>query len=98
MGGFAMEEISRQPASRILKTMWVYLQRRYKVLVLVVILCLAGYLRFYGVTQRGLVDHDEAAYLLEVKSLIAGLQVMAGHQPIGQINISIAHPGHTFLI
>jgi hypothetical protein len=26
MGGFAMEEISRQPAGRILKTMWVYLQ------------------------------------------------------------------------
>ena len=78
--------------------MWVYRLFKNKFLILIVILCLAGYLRFYGITQRGFIDHDEAAYLLESKAITAGLQLMAGHQPIGQISIGTAHPGHTFLI
>ncbi len=73
-------------------------QWRWLVFALVVILCLAGYLRFYGITQRGLIDHDEAAYLLEAKSITAGLQIMAGYQPVDQVSIGTAHPGHTFLI
>ena len=77
--------------------MWTYSQR-YKIIFLFIILCIAGYLRFYGITQRGFIDHDEAAYLLEAKSITAGLQIMAGHQPVDQVSIGTAHPGHTFLI
>lgn len=77
--------------------MWTYSQR-YKIIFLFIILCIAGYLRFYGITQRGFIDHDEAAYLLEAKSITSALQIMAGHQPIGQVSIGTAHPGHTFLI
>lgn len=82
-------------------------------ILLCAILLLAGSLRFYGLTQRGIFDYDEAWYLLESKSLYdaagfvydAATGDRSGDQTLrdylkerGNVPITSFKPGHTLLV
>lgn len=88
-------------------------EQRATAIVLALILVLAAGLRFYGLTERGIFDYDEAWYLLEAKSLYdAGEYMLAkisgdelGNVALkdylkvrGDTPITSFKPGHTVLV
>lgn len=54
------------------------MKQQNKIIFLVGILCLGIFLRFHGLSQRGLIDHDEGYYHEMVKTLHAGMRYIAG--------------------
>ena len=53
--------------------------RLFQVILLLLIIALAGFLRFYKLNNKGLFFHDEGAYLLEAEFIVSGIKFLAGN-------------------